>query len=65
MGLRRKTEPAMLLGNQHAEETLVADELQDILGDAVPVVPDFPVVQLLAQFLGLIVEKALLLIASE
>ena len=38
----------MLLGNQHAEKTLVADELQDVLGDAVAVVPDFPVVQLFA-----------------
>ena len=61
LSLGRKTEPAMLLGNQHAEEALVADELQDVLGDAVAVVPDFPVVQLLAQLLGLVVEEALLL----
>ena len=49
----------MLLGDEHAEEALLAHEIPDVLGDVVLIVPDFPVVEHLAKLFGLVIEEAL------
>ena len=55
----------MLLGDEHAEEALLAHEIPDVLGDIVLIVPDFPVVEHLAKLLGLVVDEALLLFGEH
>ena len=51
----------MLLGDEHAEEALVADEVPDVLGHVVQLMADAPVVELAAELLGRAVEEGALL----
>ena len=60
MRLRGKFQPAITLRNDHAEETLVLDELPDIRGQIGAIVRDVPIVQHRAQLLDFIVEECLL-----
>ena len=55
-----KPKPAMLLGDEHAEEALIADEAPDVLGHVVQLVADAPVVELAAKLLGRAVEEGAL-----
>src|SRR5262249_47733482 len=47
--LGREAQAPMLLGDEHAEKAVVADEAPDILGDIVQLVADAPDVEALAQ----------------
>ena len=56
-----EAEAAMLLGDEHAEEAVVADELPDVVGHVVQLVADAPIVEPLAELVGRPVEKGALL----
>ena len=51
----------MLLGDEHAEEAVVADELPDVVRHVVQFMTDAPVVEPLAELGGRPVEKSALL----
>ena len=51
----------MLLGDEHAEEAVVADELPDVVRHVVQFMTDAPVVEPLAELVGRPVEKGTLL----
>ncbi len=55
----------MLLGDEHAEKAVVADELPDVVGDVVQLVADAPIVEPLAQLVGRPVEKGALLVGER
>ena len=50
----------MLLGDEHAEEALIADEAPDVLGHVVQLMADAPVVELAAKLVGRAVEEGAL-----
>ena len=56
-----EAEPAMLLGDEHAEEAVVADELPDVVRHIVQFMANAPVVEPLAELGGRPVEKGALL----
>ena len=60
-----KPKPAMLLGDEHAEEALLAHEIPDVLGHVALIVPDLPIVEHLAELFGLVIEEALLLFGEH
>ena len=59
--LGREAQAPMLLGDEHAEKALLADEAPDVVGDVVQLVADAPVVEPAAELLGGPVEKGALL----
>ena len=62
---RGKAEAAVLLGDDHAEEALVLDELPRVRRQIVQFVRDLPVVQHRAQFLDRAVDESLFLGAER
>ena len=64
MRLRGEAQPAMLLGDDHAEETLVADELPHLRRQVLAYMGDVPIVQHGAQRFSLVVEEVLLFLTQ-
>ena len=60
MRLRGKSQPPVLLGNNHPEETPVLDELPDMRRQIGTVVGNVPIVQHRAQLFDFVIQKRLL-----
>ena len=58
---RGKAQAAVLLGNEHGEELVVADVLPALLGNILELVHDFPLVEHLAERFRFVIQKRLLL----
>ena len=63
--LRREAQAAVLLGDEHAEEAVLLDEVPDLLGDLLVLMADHPVVDHPAQLVGRPVEEGLLLLGQR
>jgi hypothetical protein len=61
--LRREAQASVLLGDQHAEEAVLLDELPDRFGDLMLVVADRPIVDHPAQLGGRAVEEGFLFLS--
>ena len=54
----------MLLGNEHAKEAVLTNELPNVVWDVAQLVPNAPIVELLTKLLSGPVEKGLLLVGE-
>ena len=62
--LGREAQAPVLLGNEHAEESVLLDEIPDLRGDLLLVVPDGPVLDHAAQLVGRPIQEGLLLLGK-